>query len=146
MPPKVTTVYIIVQWETRSPLKYLSFFLLGEGLRKFLYALLRIQGFLCKIETSPLLRSFSCSHWEFVPAHVHRQPTSAALTQELPLVYSFHPGHDGEASLSRSLSLVSCSSTARVYLFILTFHLFSLKPPQHRNNESVELYVYPANV
>lgn len=53
MPPKVTTVYIIVQWETRSPLKYLSLFLLGEGLRKFLYALLRIQGFLCKIETSP---------------------------------------------------------------------------------------------
>lgn len=124
MPPKVKTVYIIVQWETRSPLKYLSFFLLGEGLRKFLYALLRIQGFLCKIETSPLLRSFSCSHWEFVPAHVHRQPTSAALTQELPLVYSFHPGHDGEASLSCSLALSSHAAAQLVFIYSSSRFIF----------------------
>lgn len=145
MPPKVTTVYIIVQWETRSPLKYLSFFLLGEGLRKFLYALLRIQGFLCKIETSPssaflLLLSLGVCTGTCAPT----ANLSCSYARAPPRLQLSSRARWGGFSLSRSL--VSCSSTARVYLFILTFHLFSLKPPQHRNNESVELYVYPANV
>jgi len=113
-----------------QPIKLILFYF-GRGLTFFIHRLESRHLTNIKPPPVPLLSFLLLGDHEFAPTHAHVQP-QLPLRKSSPSMYSFHLGHDREASVLLPLH----AAVLLVFIYSSARSILSFKAPQHLKSET----------